>query len=84
MIISREFIISGLRLIAAGKGVVIAASKWGKVKTVFQMSMIILMLANIPQLAIVTSIVMWIALVLTVVSLVDYVAKNVSLINDTK
>ena len=84
VIISREFIISGLRLIAAGKGVVIAASKWGKVKTVFQMSMIILMLANIPQLAIVTSIVMWIALVLTVVSLVDYVAKNISLINDTK
>ena len=84
VIISREFIISGLRLIAAGKGVVIAASKWGKVKTVFQMSMIILMLANIPQLAIVTNIVMWIALVLTVVSLVDYVAKNVSLINDTK
>ncbi len=82
IIISREFIVSGLRLIAVDQGVVIAASMWGKVKTVFQMTMIILMLADIAQLALITAIVMWIALVLTVVSLADYIIKNIHLIND--
>ncbi len=82
IIISREFIVSGLRLIAVDKGVVIAASMWGKVKTVFQMTMIILLLADITQLALITTIVMWIALILTVVSMVDYIAKNIHLIND--
>jgi CDP-diacylglycerol--glycerol-3-phosphate 3-phosphatidyltransferase len=82
IIISREFIVSGLRLIAVDQGVVIAASMWGKVKTVFQMTMIILMLADIAQLALITAIVMWIALVLTVVSLADYITKNIHLIND--
>lgn len=82
IIISREFIVSGLRLIAVDQGVVIAASMWGKVKTVFQMTMIILLLADITQLALITTIVMWIALILTVVSLVDYIAKNKHLIND--
>ncbi|MDO4219805.1 MAG: CDP-diacylglycerol--glycerol-3-phosphate 3-phosphatidyltransferase [Candidatus Saccharibacteria bacterium] len=82
IIISREFIVSGLRLIAVDQGVVIAASMWGKVKTVFQMTMIILMLADIAQLALITVIVMWIALVLTIVSLADYIIKNIHLIND--
>lgn len=82
IIISREFIVSGLRLIAVDQGVVIAASMWGKVKTVFQMTMIILMLADIAQLALITAIVMWIALVLTIVSLADYIIKNIHLIND--
>ena len=41
VIIAREFIISGFRLVASDKGVVIAASMWGKVKTVFQMVMVI-------------------------------------------
>ena len=82
IIISREFIVSGLRLIAVDQGVVIAASMWGKVKTVFQMTMIILMLADIAQLAFISAIVMWIALVLTIVSLADYIIKNIHLIND--
>ena len=76
IIIAREFIISGFRLVASDNGVVIAASYWGKFKTVFQIVMICLMIADLPSLALVTQIVMWVALVLTVVSLVDYLIKN--------
>ncbi|MCR5596433.1 MAG: CDP-diacylglycerol--glycerol-3-phosphate 3-phosphatidyltransferase [Lachnospiraceae bacterium] len=76
VIIAREFIISGFRLVASDNGVVIAASYWGKFKTTFQMIMVILMIADIPALSIVTTIVMYIALVLTVVSLIDYLVKN--------
>ncbi|WP_026669859.1 CDP-diacylglycerol--glycerol-3-phosphate 3-phosphatidyltransferase [Butyrivibrio sp. AE3006] len=76
VIIAREFIISGFRLIAVEKGRVIAASYWGKFKTTFQMIMVILMIANIGQLQVVTTIIMYIALVLTIVSLVDYLIKN--------
>ncbi|MDE7284504.1 MAG: CDP-diacylglycerol--glycerol-3-phosphate 3-phosphatidyltransferase, partial [Lachnospiraceae bacterium] len=68
IIISREFIISGFRLIASDNGVVIAASYFGKFKTTFQMVMICLMIADIEAINILTTIVMWIALVLTVVS----------------
>ncbi|HJA92719.1 MAG TPA: CDP-diacylglycerol--glycerol-3-phosphate 3-phosphatidyltransferase [Candidatus Eisenbergiella merdipullorum] len=82
VIISREFIISGFRLVASDKGVVIAASWWGKFKTTFQMVMIILMIADIAALSVVTQIVMWIALVLTVVSLIDYLAKNKDVMKD--
>lgn len=84
IIISREFIISGFRLIAADNNVVIAASYWGKFKTVFQMVMVCLMIADIPQLQPVTDIVMWIALVLTVISLVDYLVKNWAVMSEQK
>ena len=80
VIISREFIISGFRLVASDNGVVIAASYWGKFKTTFQMIMVCLMIINVPGwiwwLDLLTDIVMWIALVLTVVSLIDYLVKN--------
>lgn len=76
VIIAREFIISGFRLVASDNGVVIAASYWGKFKTVSQMAMVILMIADIPQIQIITTVVMYIALVLTIVSLVDYLVKN--------
>ena len=76
VIVSREFIISGFRLIAAEQGLVIAASYWGKFKTVIQMAAIILMILDISILNMVTTIVMWTALVLTVVSLIDYIVKN--------
>ena len=76
VIISREFIISGFRLVASDNGVVIAASYWGKFKTTFQILMICLMIADLPPLALVTQIVMWVAVALTVVSLVDYLIKN--------
>lgn len=76
IIISREFIISGFRLVASDNGVVIAASYWGKFKTVFQMLAVILLIANIPALSLVSNLCLWIALILTVISLVDYIAKN--------
>ena len=82
IIISREFIISGFRLVASDNNVVIAASYWGKFKTTFQMVMVCLMLVNIPALAIVTQIVMWIATALTLISLVDYVVKNKNVLLD--
>lgn len=82
IIIAREFAISGFRLIAAEKGVVIAASYWGKFKTVFQMAMVILMIANIDALKILADIVMWIATALTVISLVDYIVKNKDVLKD--
>lgn len=92
IIISREFIISGFRLIASDKGVVIAANYWGKFKTTFQMLMVCLMIVNNGYLpssisdgfGLVTDIVMWIALALTVISLVDYVWKNRGVMADTK
>lgn len=84
IIISREFIISGFRLIASDNNVVIAASYWGKFKTTFQMIMVCLMIANISQLQILTDITMWVSLALTVISLVDYLVKNKSVMNDVK
>ena len=76
VIISREFIISGFRLIASDNGVVIAASYWGKFKTTFQMVSVVLLILDIPALAFVTTICVWIALLLTIVALVDYIYKN--------
>lgn len=82
IIISREFIISGFRLIAADNRVVIAANYWGKFKTTFQMVMVCLMIVNLESLTVLTQIVMWIALALTVISLVDYILKNKGVLFD--
>lgn len=82
VIISREFIISGFRLVASDNHVVIAASYWGKFKTTFQMIMVILMIVNIQALNILTQIVMWIALALTIISLIDYIVKNKNVLFD--
>lgn len=76
LIIAREFIISGFRLIASDNGIVIAASYWGKFKTTSQMILIILLILNIPVLSVITQIFYWIALALTVISLIDYIRKN--------
>lgn len=84
VIIAREFIISGFRLVASDNGVVIAASYWGKFKTTFQMVMICLMIADIPALYLLTEIVTWVAVILTVVSLVDYLVKNKDVMKETK
>ncbi|RKM62770.1 CDP-diacylglycerol--glycerol-3-phosphate 3-phosphatidyltransferase [Butyrivibrio sp. XB500-5] len=85
-IIAREFIISGFRLIAADNGRVIAASYWGKFKTTFQMLMVVLMIANIggPVMPTITTVIMWIALALTIVSLIDYLVKNKDVLNGSK
>lgn len=84
IIIAREFIISGFRLVASDNGVVIAASYWGKFKTTFQMAAVCLMIADIPALNLVTQIVLWIAVVLTVVSLIDYLVKNKNVMKESK
>lgn len=77
IIISREFIISGFRLVASDSGIVIAASYWGKFKTVFQMVMIIVMIMDLgPSFVMLENILIYVALILTVVSLIDYIAKN--------
>ena len=84
VIIAREFIISGFRLVASDNGVVIAASYWGKFKTTFQIIMICLMIADLAALQLLTTIVTWVAVILTVVSLVDYLVKNKEVMKDTK
>lgn len=85
IIISREFIISGFRLIASDNGVVIAASYWGKFKTVFQMAMIIVLIFNFGGVfKTVETILIWVSLILTVVSLIDYIAKNAGVLKDGK
>ena len=78
IVIAREFIISGFRLVASDNGVVIAASYWGKFKTAFSMVMIIFVIMDIanPVFYVITQILIWVSLVLTVISLVDYVLKN--------
>lgn len=76
IVIAREFIISGFRLVASDRGIVIAASWWGKWKTVFQMFAVILLIIDIPACRIFTEIVAGAALLLTLISLVDYIVKN--------
>lgn len=84
VIIGREFIISGFRLVASDNGVVIAASYWGKFKTTFQMVAVCLLIADVEALSLVTQIVLWIAVILTVVSLVDYLVKNKDVMKEKK
>ena len=86
IIIAREFTISGFRLIAADNGIVIAASMWGKVKTVCQMFMVIFMIANFEPLPFryLTTLLMYAAAALTIISLVDYMAKNSHVLSSQK
>ncbi|MBQ6441648.1 MAG: CDP-diacylglycerol--glycerol-3-phosphate 3-phosphatidyltransferase [Lachnospiraceae bacterium] len=88
IIIAREFIISGFRLIASDNGVVIAASYWGKFKTTFQMLMIIVLILELQfpnavfhWLGIILT---WVALALTVISLIDYIVKNKDVLKEQK
>lgn len=91
VIISREFIISGFRLIAAEHQIVIAASMWGKFKTTFQMAMIILIILNINVdfyiagigvVHVLALIATYVALVLTIISLIDYLNKNKAVLKE--
>ena len=84
IIIAREFIISGFRLIASDNGVVIAASYWGKFKTTFQMLMVIVLILDIPHpvfcwLGVILT---YVSLALTVISLIDYIVKNKNVLQD--
>jgi CDP-diacylglycerol--glycerol-3-phosphate 3-phosphatidyltransferase len=81
IIIAREFIITGFRVVAAGRGVVIAADKWGKIKTVVQIAAIIaILIKNFPVSLIIDfplgMVLMYIAVALTVISGVNYIVKN--------
>ena len=84
IIIAREFIISGFRLIAAENGIVIAANYWGKFKTASQMVMIILLILhfdNIAAFVILEQIFIWISLALTIISLITYIWQNRSVLS---
>ena len=86
IIVAREFIISGFRLIAAENGIVIAANIWGKLKTVSQMVMIIILVANF-QFAfwqVLGQIMIWVSLALTVISLVIYIKDNSQVLKEQK
>ena len=82
IIIAREFIISGFRLVAADNGIVIAASYWGKFKTASQMIMIILLLIDLGGVFdILEQIFIWLSLALTVISLITYIWQNRSVLS---
>lgn len=77
IIIGREFVISGFRLIASDNGVVIAANYWGKIKTVCQMIMIIVVIANLGGVYdVVEQVLIYLSLILTVISLATYLWDN--------
>lgn len=92
IIIAREFTISGFRLIASDNGRVIAASMWGKVKTTVQMVMLVLLIADLgaefPSAAgdihVAETVLIYLAMILTVVSLADYLIKNKDVITSCK
>lgn len=86
IIISREFIISGFRLVASDNGIVIAASYWGKFKTTFQMVMIVMLILDFDNglYQICAVIVTYIAVILTVISLIDYIIKNKDVLKEQK
>ena len=90
VIIAREFIISGFRLVASDNGVVIAASWWGKIKTVVQMIMTIVLICdfraecNSNVITVIENILIYSALALTVISLIDYLAKNKAVLKEQK
>ena len=78
IIISREFLITGFRMLALERGIVIAASSWGKYKTISQIAMILLILLDFTDF--IPNVIVWVviyaATVLTVISAVDYILKN--------
>lgn len=78
VIIARDFIINGFRLIASDNGVVIAASWWGKVKTNVQIVMSVMLIINLDYgfINILEQVAIYLALALTIISLVDYMVKN--------
>ena len=84
ILIAKEFIISGFRLVASDSGIVLAASWWGKFKTAFQMIMCILLIINIQNnvFTVINNVFIYISLALSVISLADYLIKNRKVISD--
>ncbi len=86
IIVAREFTISGFRLIASDNGIVIAANYWGKFKTVFQMLMVIVKVLAFENIywTLLGDVLMWIALALTLISLVTYLLQNAAVLKEQK
>ena len=84
IVIAREFIISGIRLVASDNGVVIAAAMSGKLKTFVQMVTVILLILNLPKLSLVTNIFIILMLFLTIFYLCEYIIKNKNVIMSSK
>lgn len=86
IIIGREFIISGFRQVASDNGVVIAASYWGKFKTTFQIIMVVVLILHFdwPYYDWLEILMIYIALALTLISLVDYIWKNKEVLKEQK
>lgn len=84
IIISRELFISGFRVLASDQGIVLAASWWGKFKTAFQMFMIIALIANFDNkyFQIVCTSLIYISFALTIISLIDYIVKNIEVLKN--
>ena len=84
VIISREFIVSGFRLVAASEGLVIAANYWGKIKTVFQIIMIIVLMAQIDVsfMNYIEQGLIYLSLILTIISGVEYVRQNLHVLKE--
>ena len=91
VIMAREFIISGVRLVAADNGIVIAAGIWGKIKTAEQMVMICILIADFGKvfpgistiIYLLENILIYIALILTIISLIDYLLHNKGVLTET-
>ena len=86
IIIGREFIVSGVRLIAADNGTVIAANMLGKIKTNAQMFMSIFMILQVDNIVfkVITNVLMYASIILTIVSLIEYTYSNRKLFLDSK
>lgn len=82
IIIAREFIISGFRLLASDQGIVLAAGIWGKCKTMCQMVMTIVLIADINGLEIVEQILIYASLALTIISMADYIYHNRNILQE--
>lgn len=86
IIISRELFISGFRILAADQGIVLAAGWWGKLKTAFSMIMIVVLIINIPLMNEVLDTIgwglIWISLILTIISMIEYVSKNIEVLKN--
>lgn len=86
VIVGREFVVSGLRSIAASRGIVIPASPWGKYKTVMQVVAITLLILTTTlerwgRFGFLGVAVLWVVLVLALISAVDYLARFASKLN---
>lgn len=78
IIIAREFVITGFRTLAVEQNIVIAAGFWGKLKTICQMAMLIVLLININNVVfmVISYILIYLSLALAIISAVDYIVRN--------